>query len=207
MRRNSGRWPETLLALGYYQYWVLRDYGLAKNHVRSRYKMYQAAARSERHSDELPDAKETGMKALPTSNKASSSIHVTIWSYLWTPRELQRCSTIAGCAKALRASARYITPNNPDVIVFKASLYQAQGNLQQAAGLLSEIPGQKSFEVIFNTKINQLRLERNYGEAIGLLQARIRLNSSLLLSSKRPFISWTLLLCSALGVRWRKGHG
>ena len=28
--------PETLLALGYYQYWVLRDYGAAKTHVRSR---------------------------------------------------------------------------------------------------------------------------------------------------------------------------
>ena len=28
--------PETLLALGYYQYWVLRDYGLCQNHVRAR---------------------------------------------------------------------------------------------------------------------------------------------------------------------------
>ena len=59
------------------------------------------------------------------------------------------------------------------MIAFKASIYQAQGNLQQAAGLLSEIPGQKPFEVIFVAKINQLRLERNYGEAIRLLQARL----------------------------------
>ena len=28
--------PETLLALGYYQYWVLRDYRRCQNHVRSR---------------------------------------------------------------------------------------------------------------------------------------------------------------------------
>ena len=28
--------PETLLALGYYQYWVLRDYGACQNHLRTR---------------------------------------------------------------------------------------------------------------------------------------------------------------------------
>jgi hypothetical protein len=58
-----------------------------------------------------------------------------------------------------------ITPNDPDVMASKACIYQAQGNLQQAARLLSEIPGQKPFELIFVTKITQLRLERNYGEA------------------------------------------
>ena len=31
-----------------------------------------------------------------------------------------------------------ITPNDPDVIASKASIYQAQGNLQEAAKLLSE---------------------------------------------------------------------
>src|SRR4030095_6965678 len=35
------------------------------------------------------------------------------------------------------------------------------------------IPGQKFFEPIFAAKITQLRLERNYGEAIRLLQARL----------------------------------
>ena len=59
------------------------------------------------------------------------------------------------------------------VMASKASIYQAQGNLQEAARLLSEIPAQKPSEVIFATKITQLRLERNYGEAIRLLQARL----------------------------------
>ena len=66
-----------------------------------------------------------------------------------------------------------ITPNDPDVMASKASIYQAQGNLQQAARLLSEINGQKPSELFFATKITQLRLERNYGEAIRLLQARL----------------------------------
>ena len=38
--------PETLLALGYYQYWVLRDYGARQNDVRESANCYQAVARS-----------------------------------------------------------------------------------------------------------------------------------------------------------------
>ena len=65
-----------------------------------------------------------------------------------------------------------ITPNDPDVMASKASIYQAQGNLQEAAKLLSEINSQTPTEDTFRIKITQLRLERNYGEAIRLLQAR-----------------------------------
>ena len=35
-----------------------------------------------------------------------------------------------------------ITPSDPDVIALKASIYQAQGNLQEAAKLLSEVNAQ-----------------------------------------------------------------
>ena len=66
-----------------------------------------------------------------------------------------------------------ITPNDPDVMAAKAGIYQAQGNLQEAARFLSEINGQTPSGYTFVTKITQLRLERNYGEAIRLLQARL----------------------------------
>ena len=66
-----------------------------------------------------------------------------------------------------------ITPNDPDVMAAKASIYQAQGNLQEAARLLSGINEQTPTENTFEIKIDQLRLERNYGEAIRLLQARL----------------------------------
>ena len=72
--------PETLLALGYYQYWVLRDYGLPKPRSSASAKCYQAAARCHMPSAELPDARDTGMKALPTSSKPSPWTHV-MWSY------------------------------------------------------------------------------------------------------------------------------
>src|SRR5262249_5453233 len=51
-------------------------------------------------------------------------------------------------------------------------IYQAEGNLQEAAKLLLEINAQTSSKVAFITKIIQLRLERNHIEAIQLLQAR-----------------------------------
>ena len=66
-----------------------------------------------------------------------------------------------------------ITPNDPDVMAAKAGIYQAQGNLQEAARFLSEINAQTPTRDTFNTKIIQLRLERNYSEAITLLQARL----------------------------------
>jgi tetratricopeptide (TPR) repeat protein len=55
----------------------------------------------------------------------------------------------------------------------KASIYQAQGNLQEAAKLLSQISAQTPSEDTFAIKFDQLRLERKYGEAIRLLQARL----------------------------------
>src|SRR5205823_4535320 len=66
-----------------------------------------------------------------------------------------------------------ITPNDLDVMAAKASIYQAQGNLPEAARLLLGTNEQTPNENTFETKIVQLRLERSYGEAIRLLQARL----------------------------------
>ena len=66
-----------------------------------------------------------------------------------------------------------ITANDSDVIVVKASVYQAQGDLQDAARLLSEINEKTSNDSSVVIKINQLRLERRYTEAIRLLQTRL----------------------------------
>jgi tetratricopeptide (TPR) repeat protein len=66
-----------------------------------------------------------------------------------------------------------IKPNNPDVMGEKARIYQAEGNLLEAARLLSETNWQSYDGLYLGPKITQLRLERNYGEAIRLLQARL----------------------------------
>jgi tetratricopeptide (TPR) repeat protein len=65
-----------------------------------------------------------------------------------------------------------ITPNDSDVTASKATIYQAQGNVQEAARLLAEVNGQTPSDESLRIKITQLRLERNYSEAVRLLQAR-----------------------------------
>ncbi len=66
-----------------------------------------------------------------------------------------------------------IIANDPDLMSLKAGIYQAQGNLDQAAKTLSEITEQTPFDNAFFVKVIQLRLERNHTEAIRLLQARL----------------------------------
>src|SRR5262249_33254632 len=53
-----------------------------------------------------------------------------------------------------------------------AAIYQAQGNLQEAASLLSQINEQTPSMVVFWNKLIQLRLNRNYNELIRFLKAR-----------------------------------
>jgi len=162
--------PETLLALGYYQYWVLRDYGDAITTFERVTKMlpgnsevrYALAlvTRREGHWDQSVTYSE---QALALDPRNMDLLKEAAWTYTML-RQFP-------AALKLDDRALDITPNDSDVMASKASIYQAQGNLQQAARLLSEIKGQKPFELIFATKITQLRLERNYGEAIRLLQA------------------------------------
>jgi serine/threonine-protein kinase len=68
-------------------------------------------------------------------------------------------------------------PNDPDmmasIVAAKAGIYQAQGNLQEAAKSLAEINEQTPSSFAFLAKHSQMRLERNYGEAVRLLQARL----------------------------------
>ena len=66
-----------------------------------------------------------------------------------------------------------IMPNDPDIRITKARIYQAQGNLAEAARCLSEIDWQTINDQNFIVKITQLRLERNYREAIRLVEARL----------------------------------
>ena len=66
-----------------------------------------------------------------------------------------------------------ITPNEPEALADKAGIYQAQGNLPQAADLLREVNAQSSSDLAFGTKLTQLRLERSYGDAVQFLQARL----------------------------------
>jgi serine/threonine protein kinase/Tfp pilus assembly protein PilF len=164
--------PETLLALGYYQYYVLGDYGLAKSTFRLVSKMLPS-------SSEVPYA--LGRVARREGNWDES---VAYFEQALTlgPRYVELLMELAetyGIVRQFPAALKLydrvldIKPNDVVVMAEKASIYQAQGNLQEAATFLSEINEQTPDELTFDTKISQLRLERNYGEAVRLLQARL----------------------------------
>jgi serine/threonine-protein kinase len=163
--------PETLLAMGYYQYWVLLDYGAAETTFESVSKM-------------LPGSSEA-LIALGLVTRRSGHWDQSIASFeqalILDPRNVELLDFAAGTYNCLRqfpaALKLYdrvldITPNNPDVMAAKASIYQAQGNLEEAAKMLVEGDAQTPSLPLFRTKIDQLRLERNYGESVRLQQAR-----------------------------------
>ena len=163
--------PETLLALGYYQYWVLHDYGPAKT-------TFDRVSKLLPGSSELPKA--LGLIARREGHWDQSTAYFE-QALALDPRNVELLIDAAWTYSMLRKfpaalklydRALDITPNDPDIMAAKASIYQAQGNLQEAARFLSGINWQIPSENTFAIKITQLRLERNYGEAVRLLRAR-----------------------------------
>jgi serine/threonine protein kinase/Flp pilus assembly protein TadD len=162
---------ETLLALGYYQYWVLRDYGPAKTTF-------------ERVNKLLPGSSETP-KALGYLSRRQGNWDQSIAYFQQAlaldPRNVELLIDTASTysfrrqfPEALKLYDRVLdlTPNDRDVMAAKASVYQAEGNLHEAARFLTEINWQTPSEDTLAIKAGQLRLERNYGEAVRLLQVR-----------------------------------
>jgi TolB-like protein/Tfp pilus assembly protein PilF len=164
--------PETLLALGYYQYWVLRDYGLAKA-------TFHLVNKLSPHNSEVAWALSAVNRRDGNWNDSLASVEQGL---AWDPRNGELITTGAWTYTMLRqfpvALARYdraldIIANDPDLMSLKAGIYQAQGDLDQAAKLLSDITVETPFDNAFFVKVTQLRLERNYAEAVQLLQARL----------------------------------
>jgi serine/threonine protein kinase/Tfp pilus assembly protein PilF len=163
---------ETLLALGYFQYLVLHDYGSAKTTLASLSKTLPGSSdvpkvlgsisRREGHWDESVAYFEQALTLDPRNVEL-------LMRAAWTYSMLRRFPT----ALKLYDRALDITPNDQGVMAAKASIHQAQGDLQEAARLLSGINAQTPSGESFLIKIGQLRLERNFGEAIRLLQARL----------------------------------
>src|SRR6516162_5290759 len=163
--------PETLLTLGYYQYWVLRDYGPARS-------TFELVSKMLPGSGEVPQA--LGYVARREA-LWDQSVAYFQQALALDPRNVELLIDAAATYGMLRqfpaALKLYdrvleITPNAPDVMAAKAGVYQAQGNLQEAARFLSEINWQTPSEDTLAIKIGQLRLERNYSEAIRLLGLR-----------------------------------
>jgi len=78
-----------------------------------------------------------------------------------------------GAALKLCDRALDIQPNDSGLMAFKAGIYHGQGNLEEAAKLLSEVNAENPSLFVFGAKVTQLRLERKLSEAVRLLKARV----------------------------------
>ena len=163
--------PETLLALGYYQYRVLRDYGVAKT-------TFERVSKMLPNNSDVPRA-----LALITRGEGNwnESVAYVERGLALDPDNAQLLSQAASTYAILRQfptalklydRALDLLPNDPDLMAWKARMYQAEGNLQEAAKLLVAVHAQTPSFWTLAVKITQLRLEGNLGEAVRLLQAR-----------------------------------
>ena len=164
--------PETLLALGYYQYMVLGDSGAARTTLERVSKMLPNSSEVRRFIGQI--AKREGHwdqsiayfeQALAMDPRNVQTLIQAAWTY----------TSLRQFPAALKLYDRVldITPHDADVMATKAAIYHAQGNLPEAARLLAGVNEQTPNDVTFLRKINHLQYERDYGEAVRLLQARL----------------------------------
>ena len=163
--------PETLLFTGYYQYWMLQDYGLAKATFGRVSKMLPgnsevlyalaAIARSEGHWDESVAYWERGLALNPRNTALLTEVAFTYAALRQFPK-----------AEKLYDRALDILPNEVSIMALKASIYQAEGNLQEAAKLLARVNLETNSDVAIRIRLTQWRLERNHTEATHWVQGR-----------------------------------
>ena len=163
--------PETLLFLGYYQYWVLRDYKLAKTTFERVSKMLPgnsevtyalgAIARREGHWDESLAYWKQGLALDPRNTALLTEVAFTYAALRQFPTAIK-----------LYDRAIDILPNELFLIASKASIYQAEGDLQEAAKLLDQVTAETNSDVAVRVKLAQLRLERNQAEALRFVEPR-----------------------------------
>src|SRR5207247_2864620 len=169
---------ETLLFMGYYQYWVQRDYELAKTTFEHVSKMLPgngevsyalgAVARREGLWDESVAYWERGLALDPRNTALLIEVAWTYDALRQFPRALK-----------LYDRALDILPDELSLMALKASIYQAEGNLQEAAKLLAQVNAETNSDAAVRIKLAQWRLERNQTEAIPFVQSRqARLHSA-----------------------------
>jgi serine/threonine protein kinase len=163
--------PMTLLALGYYQFWVLRDFGLAKSTFKQVRKTMPGSSEAARALGSVGQRE----------GQWDESIAYLEQALVLDPRNPDILGETAKAYAILRQfpkalslinRALDILPNDTYLVTLKSIIYQAQGNLQEAAKLLVDVNIRTPSDEAFGNKVKLLTFERNLGEAIRLLQAR-----------------------------------
>jgi tetratricopeptide (TPR) repeat protein len=172
--------PDTLIALGYYQYWVLRDFERAKT-------TFKLVSKVLPNSSDVPFALGAIARREGHWNESISALEQAL---VVDPRNTEliiHAGDTYGMLRNFRAALKLydraldLAPKDRDLLVTKAGIYQALGDLKESAKCLAQLDAQNP-EGTFNTRlVIQLLLERNQVKAIELLhghQAQYRIGSA-----------------------------
>jgi TolB-like protein/Flp pilus assembly protein TadD len=163
--------PETVLALAQYQYSELHDYDAARTTFLRVSKMLPgsseipaALARIARYQGKWKETFAYYDQALGLDPRNAELLTETADNY----GDLRRFDhALEQYDRALE-----IRPNDLDLLASKAGIYQAQGNLTEAARCLGDVNAlTPSYEAV-PVKVAQLIFERNYRDAVQLLETR-----------------------------------
>src|SRR6184192_3016166 len=187
---------ETLLALAQYQYSELHDYDAARTNFLHVSKMLPgnseipaALAQIARHQGNWEEAVAYYEQALVLDPRNVELLTETADNY----DDLRRFDN----ALKLYDRALEIRPNDLDLLASKAGICQAQGNLTEAGRCLSDVNALTPSYAAVPEKVTQLIFERNYREAVQLLETRFaqfQFGSELEVGAFQEFLASSRLL-------------
>ena len=163
--------PETVLALAQYQYWELHDYDAART-------TFLRVSKTLPGSSEIPTAL---ARIARYQGKWEETVAHYDQALLFDPRNAELLTETADnyvdlrrfdSALKLYDRALEIRPNDVDMLASQAGIYQAQGNLAEAARCLSNVNALTPSYAAVPEKVTQLIFERNYPDAVQLLETR-----------------------------------
>jgi len=188
--------PETLLALAQYQYSELQDYDAAR-------KTFMRVSKMLPGSSDIPV---TLAQIARRRGKWEKTVAYYDQALGLDPRNAELLAEAANNYDDLRRfddalkpydRALDIRPNDVDLLASKAGIYQAQGNLPQAARCLEGVNALTASYEAVPQKVAQLIFERNYREAAQLLETRFaqfQFGSELEVGIFQEFLAFSRLL-------------
>src|SRR5215831_10177779 len=164
---------EAWIAQGAYRYRVLRDFpGALQAYDEGRKRLpnlalvYQYMAYVERRLGRWKDAEEHYKKAAeldPQNFQVFVSMGGELLNYLRRFKE----------AHAALDRALEISPGAEGALANKASLFQIEGRLQEAAATLARVPPDSTDDLVVLIRATQASLERHFDDAIAILQRKL----------------------------------
>jgi tetratricopeptide (TPR) repeat protein len=187
---------ETLLANAYYRYLVQRDW----NGARILFEKIHEQAPS--NSDALVALARVSRR----QNRWNDSARFFEAAGKLNPRDAFLCNERSGAFMMLRQNAAAlqmidraleIKPNDFDLLVDKAALFDWVGNLPAAQSVIDKLASAPQTDALIDVEVNHLVLSRSYEEAENLLLKQLSKSSSrtaIANASSRQALGWIQLL-------------